>query len=102
MGKKNKGKYGVKNRPLTQYQTAGNVKKGRFSNGVKLIIALALLAVIAVAFSFTFSGQPPQSSTSPSGPAYPQSVAPAFYSNPNITSNGTKASIPSDFVNAQK
>jgi hypothetical protein len=102
MGNKNKGKYGVKNRPLTQYQNARNGKKSRFSNGAKLIIALALLAVIAVAFSFTFMSQPAQSSTSPSAQAYPQSIAPVFYSNPKITSNGTKATISSDFVYSNK
>ena len=106
MGNKNKEKYGLKNRPITKYQPAKNGKKGGLSNGVKVIIALSLLAVIAVAFSFTFSSQPAQSSTSPSAQtspqAYPQSVAPVFYTNPNVTSGGTKAAISSDFVEANK
>ncbi len=104
MGNKNKGRYGVKNRPLAQYQSARNGKKSRFSNGVKVLIALALLAVIAVAFSFTFASPPAQSSTSPSAStqAYPQSVAPVFYSSPQVTSDGTKATISSDFLTANK
>ena len=98
---KNRGKFGVRNRPQ-HYQPVRYGKKSRLSNGIKVITALALLAVIAVALSFTFSSQPAQSSQLPSTQSYPQSVAPVFYSNPTITSGGTKVALPLSFVNDSK
>ena len=94
---KNKGKIGVRNR-RQQYQPAKYGKKNSVSNGIKVISVLALLAVIAVALSFTFSSQPAQSSPSSSTQSYPQSVAPVFYSNPTITSDGSKVTLPLSFV----
>jgi len=96
-----KGKYGVRNRSQ-HYQPMRQSGKNRFSNGVKVIMVLALLAVIAIAISFTFSSQPAQSSQSSSTQSYPQSVAPVFYSNPTITSDGTKVKIPLSYVNDSK
>ena len=96
-----KGKYGVRNRSQ-HYQPVRHGGKNRFSNGVKVIMALALLAVIAVALSFTFSSQPAQLSQSPSTQSYPQSVAPVVYSNPTISSGGTKVALPLSFVNDNK
>ena len=98
---KNREKFGVRNRPQ-HYQPVRHGQKSRFSNGLKVIMALALLAVIAVAISFTFSSQPAQSSQLPSTQSYPQSVAPVVYSNPTITSGGTKVELPLSFVNDNK
>jgi hypothetical protein len=102
MGNKNKGKYRVQNHSHNEHHSASSGKRNRFSNGVRVILALAFLAVIAVAFSFAVSSQQPQVSNSPSTSGYPQSIAPATFSNPTITADGTKASIPKSYVDENK
>jgi len=102
MGNKNKGKYRVKNQPNTGHHPPGLGKKNRFSNGVRVILALAFLAIIAVAFSFAVSSQQPQSSSPSATSGYPQSVAPATFSNPTVTADGVKASIPKSYVDENK
>ena len=102
MGNKNRGKYKVKNQSHTEHHPAGFGKKNRFSNGVRVILALAFLAIIAVAFSFAVSSQQPQVSSSISTSGYPQSIAPATFSSPTVTADGAKASIPKSYVDENK
>src|SRR3972149_10414040 len=102
MGNKNRRKYGVNNRTQTEYQPAKHIKKSRFSNGIRVILALIFLAIIAVAFSFAISSQQPLLSSSPSTSGYPQSIAPVTFSNPTVTADGAKALIPKSYVDENK
>ena len=103
MGYKKKGKYSVKIRPPTQYQPVYARKKG-ISKGVKVLIGLSLIAIIAISLHFTLGTQPAQSGQPTASPtqSYPQNVAPVFYTNPIVTSNGAKVDVPSSFVNSNK
>ena len=110
MGNKKKGKYGVQIRPQEYYPPVSSKKKG-LSTGLKVLIGLALIAVIVVGSSFAFSGtfstqptqtgQPTQLSTQQEQP-YPQNAAPVFYTTPTLTSNGSKVVVPSSFVKSNK
>jgi len=106
MGKKNK--YGVPRKTQTQHQTPVTYgKKKRFSTGTKILTGLALIAVIVVALSYSLSSQTtqagqPSQPTQPSAQAYPQNVAPLFYDSPTIAADGTKATLPADFVTTNK
>ena len=108
MGKKNR--YGVPKRPQPQYrQPLAYGKKKRFSTATKIFMGLALIAVIVVASSYSLSltsvqpSQPNQSTQSTQAPqAYPQNVAPLFYTSPTVTANGTKAVLPANFVTKNK
>ena len=105
MGKKNK--YGVPQKPKPQHPkpVGYGKKKNRLSTGPKILVALAFIAVIVVAASYSLTlnslpSQNPRSNQEPTG--YPQNVAPQFYTNPTVSSDGTKASIPADFVTTNK
>jgi hypothetical protein len=101
MSKKNK--YGVpKSRPSQEETTVYKRKKG-FSTGKKILVTLAMIAVVVVAASYGLSLQvaqpaPPQGQS----PGYPQNVAPVFYTTPVVSANGTKVDISSSFVNSSK
>lgn len=102
MGKKNK--HGVPQRPQPQHhQPLAYGKKKRFSTATKIFMGLVLIAVIIVASSYSLS----LTSVQPSQPsqatqAYPQNVAPLFYTSPTVTANGTKAVLPTNFVTTNK
>jgi flagellar basal body-associated protein FliL len=110
LGHKKKGKYGVKIRPQNNYPQV-TPKKHSLSTGMKVLIGLALIAVIVVAASFGVSSQPTQlSTTAQQTPnqqttqtqTYPQNVAPVFYTTPTLTANGAKVSIPASYVAQNK
>ncbi|HEX9261320.1 MAG TPA: Fe-S-containing protein, partial [Candidatus Bathyarchaeia archaeon] len=73
--------------------------------GTKILIALAFIAVIVVATSYSLSLTPPPSLSPQSNQqstGYPQTVSPQFYTNPSVSSDGTKAAVPADFVTTNK
>jgi len=102
MSKKNK--YGVpKSRP-SQVGTTAYRRKNGFSTGKKILVTLAMIAVVVVAASYGLSSQVarPASPQGQSPQSYPQNVAPVFYTSPVVTANGTKVDIPASFVNSTK
>ena len=105
MGNKKTGKYGVKIRPENHYAPTTPKKKG-VSTGMKVLIALALIAAVVVAISFSFSAQPAQTgqqpSHQPSSQAYPRNVAPVTFSTPTLAANGARVTVPSSYVNSNK
>lgn len=105
MGKNNskKERFGMKVRQPITYAPVPKRKKG-ISNALKAIIAIALIVVISVGVATSLSGQPSQPSqqTGTETKSYPTSVSPVFYSNPTLSSDGNKVTIPTSNVNASK
>ena len=110
MGHKKKGKYGVQIRPQEYYRPIESKKKG-LSTGLKVLLGLAIIAVMVVGSSFAFSGaftaqptptaQPTQTSTQQEQP-YPQNAAPVFYTTPTAASSGAKVTVPLSFIKTNK
>lgn len=75
-------------------------KKKGLSTGVKVLIGLAIIAVIVIAGSVALS--PPQSGPQQTQEGYPLNVAPTFYSTPTLSTKESKLSLPLDYVNTNK
>ena len=112
MGKKDKekfGKYGVSKRAQVESTQAQFNGKKRFSTGTKTFLALTLVAIVVVSLSYAaLSQSQPQSNPSQTNnpsqtaQAYPRNVAPAFYTSPVISGDGSKVTVPASFVNSSK
>jgi len=102
MGNKNKEKFGVKIRSQNNYQPVPKKKKG-LSSAMRVLIGLALIAVVVVGASIALS-QPPQTGQQQQtqGQSYPKNVAPVVYTTPTLSSDGNKVTIPSSYVNSSK
>ncbi|HLN44973.1 MAG TPA: Fe-S-containing protein [Candidatus Sulfotelmatobacter sp.] len=106
MGHK-KNRYGLKVRPPPNHQPTP-AKKSRLSTGMKVLIALTLIAIIAVSLRFTLTSlstpieQTQQSTGQSQSQSYPSSAAPVFYSTPALASNNAKVSVPKSYVNSNK
>ena len=100
-----KQKYGLKVRPPPNHQSVTPKKKG-LSAGMKAVIGLVLIAVIAVSLRFavlSMTTQPGETAQSTGqSPSYPQNVAPVFYNTPTLASNGETMTIPTSYVNSKK
>ncbi len=79
-------------------------KKRGFSTGKKVLVGVALVAIIVIAVSVALSqsAPPSQQSTETGGQAYPQNVAPVTYSTATLTDNDAKVSVPVSSVNSSK
>lgn len=104
MGRR-KQKYGLKVKPPPNKQTNSPKKRG-LSNGMKAIIGLVLIALIAVSLRFAVVSLTPQTndivlSTGQPQP-YPQNVAPVFYTTPTLESNGEKVVVPTSYIGSKK
>jgi len=97
--KKKKGKHGAQRSSVVQPQQVFRIKKkGRLSKGMKILLAIFVVMIIGGAAYWQLSSQSGQSIQR----QYPQTVAGIFYSTPTITSGGTKASLPYNFVDTKK
>ncbi len=78
-------------------------KKKGLSNAKKILIGLALIAIIVGAVSVALSQSPqPDQLLQTQGVSYPRNVAPVDYTTPTLSSDGSKVTIPSSYVNSSK
>ena len=75
-------------------------KKKRLSTGTKALVGILVFALIAGVSYLAASSSPGPSNSGQS--QYPNNVAGTFYSNPTVTSDGTKATIPYSFADEKK
>ena len=78
-------------------------KKKGLSNAKKILIGLTLIAIIVSAVSLSLS-QTPQADVlqQTQGSSYPRNVAPVYYTNAVLSSDGNKVTLPTSYVNSTK
>ena len=101
MGNKSKQKYGLKIKPENNYQPEPKKKRG-LSTGLKVLIGLALIAVIVVGASVALSQSPQAGQPKTQDQSYPKNVAPVDYTAPTLSSDGNKVTVPASYVNSSK